>query len=86
VDAEAMSDALGKIERGEGRHEPGSSKPAHDHPDHGGHDHAHSHANGQPAARPRRSRSLFLASALDRLLLVLVVIGALWLGVAWAIL
>lgn len=85
-----MSDALGKIEREEGRHEPGSSKPAHDHSVHGGHGHVdHAHAHTQPAppsARARRSRSLFLASAFDRLLLVIVVIGVLWLGVAWAIL
>jgi hypothetical protein len=63
---------------------------------HAGHSHPHSHPHEAPrrvptpaaAAARRRSLarpSLFLASALDRLLIAIVLVGLLWIAVLWAV-
>jgi ABC-type Zn2+ transport system substrate-binding protein/surface adhesin len=66
----------------------------HDHPHshtHTGHSHAdHDHAAHAPASReiamPRSyKRSMFLASALERLVIAALLSGLIWLGISWAV-
>lgn len=69
---------------------------AHDH-DHGhphdhDHGHAHSHALSKPVAGggsdalPRSyTRSMFLASAVERLVIAALLVGLIWLGIFWAV-
>ncbi|MCX5577971.1 hypothetical protein [Kaistia terrae] len=66
----------------------------HDHPHahdgHAGHSHGHHHAAHPPAtheiAVPRAyKRSMFLASALERLVIAVLLIGLIWLGIIWAV-
>lgn len=66
----------------------------HDHGHHHDHDpgQAHSHAPSKPAAReasdalPRSyKRSMFLASAVERLVIAVLLVGLIWLGIGWAV-
>lgn len=58
---------------------------------HAGHAHAdHDHAAHAPATReiamPRSyKRSMFLASALERLVIAVLLSGLIWLGISWAV-
>ncbi|MBN9059355.1 MULTISPECIES: hypothetical protein [Kaistia] len=54
--------------------------------------HVHSHAAGAPVARdfdtalPRSyRRSMFLASAVERLVIAALLVGLIWLGIFWAV-
>jgi hypothetical protein len=64
----------------------GQDRRGHDH-DHGAHGHHHHPAASEPArAAPRAYRhSMFLASALERLVIAVLLIGAIWVGILWAI-
>ncbi len=55
--------------------------PAHDHADHHDHDGGQAH----DAARPAVRFSPFLASALDRLGVAVILTGLVWIGVFWAV-
>jgi len=67
---------------------------SHDHGHNHDHDqgHAHSHAPAKPAVRdasdalPRSyKRSMFLASAVERLVIAVLLVGLIWLGISWAV-
>jgi hypothetical protein len=65
---------------------------AHDHGHHDGHAHGHHHHHhdhAPPRARsvaaPRARRSMFLASALERLGIAVVLVALIWAGIFWAI-
>jgi hypothetical protein len=68
-----------------------AGRPTHRHA--GAHDHghagatAHGHAGAATAsvAAPRVRHSMFLASALERLVIAAVLIGLIWAGILWAI-
>ncbi|WEK50603.1 MAG: hypothetical protein P0Y66_00365 [Candidatus Kaistia colombiensis] len=61
-----------------------------------GHNHEHGHAHShEPAAPARREpsdalprsyeRSMFLASAIERLVIAVLLVGLIWLGIFWAV-
>jgi hypothetical protein len=77
----------------------GTALHAHGHGHHDGHDHAHDHPHAHDhaahraatspaaaaAAAPRVRHSMFLASAVERLGIAVLLAGLIWAGILWAI-
>ncbi|MCX5517229.1 hypothetical protein OSH10_02170 [Kaistia defluvii] len=68
-----------------------ASAPGQDH--HHGHSHGHAHSAGHVHAAPHDAvaipraykHSMFLASAIERLVIAVLLIGLIWIGIFWAI-
>lgn len=71
---------------------------AHSHDHHHDHGHGHAHPAGHDHAAPKTAsrdvavaipraykHSMFLASAIERLVIAVLLIGLIWLGIFWAI-
>lgn len=86
-DAAAAGPPAGKMPRKETQGHDGHRHGPHPH-DHAGHNHSHGAPASVPVSRRRRrgfaGERLFLASAVERMALALVVVAAIWLAVFWA--
>lgn len=82
----AFRESIGRSSPGAGTPAPASGEPRpHDHVEM--HDHSHGSSVGAPlgvASRRRAGERFFLASALDRMALALLLAGLIWLAVLWA--